>query len=232
MNQDAFPVLQVPWAAGDRCRLEVAQGAEAEPVATWELEVARGGEESWLLTSRVVAHAPAGAPSEPPSEETCTVEAHKTTLAPLRVEYLFRHGSRQATYEAVYGEGKARIRADVGGERRTAEVVLPDPPYFDNEQFVMVLRALPLAVGFETTLNTIITKIGSKMPVSIRVVKTEDLVVPAGSYRCWVVELKGVGQRAWIACDPPRQLVRFTNEDAKTDSRLVDHVGGLPPGRP
>jgi hypothetical protein len=229
MNQDAFPALQVPWAAGDRCRLEVAGGAEAKPVATWELEVARGGEESWLLTSRVVAHVRAGGP-EPSSEETCTVEAHKTTLAPLRVEYLLRHGSGQATYEAVYGEGKARIRAEIDGERRTAEVVLPEPPYFDNEQFVMVLRALPLAVGFATTLNTIVTKVGSKMPVTIHVVKMESLVVPAGPYRCWVVELKGHGQRAWIACDPPRQLVRFTNEDAKTDARLVDHVGGLSPG--
>lgn len=221
--------LRVPWHPGEFCRLEVVQGAEGEVAAIWEMQADLGGESSWLLRSGVTTEGVSPSPGQEGGtvfEEWCTVETDALTLLPRRVHYRRRHGARQVTYTAVYAEEKVRIEADLrgtagGGRAATAEIVLPPPPYFDNEQFVPVLRALPLSEGFQATISTIITKSGSKIPVTVEVSGKEQLTVPAGTYQCWVVELKGMGQKAWVACEPPHEPVRFTNEDAKTDSRLT-----------
>ncbi|MEO7318601.1 MAG: hypothetical protein ABIZ56_06410 [Chthoniobacteraceae bacterium] len=66
-----------------------------------------------------------------------------------------------------------------------------DKRVFDNESVAHLMRRLPLAMGYKTTVPVIAT-LGSSavIPVGIEVMKKELLEVPAGKFECFKVKLK------------------------------------------
>ncbi|HCW51109.1 MAG TPA: hypothetical protein DGR79_03440 [Clostridiales bacterium] len=196
------------------------QGEGGPIIGDWTMRVESVPEgEGWLLVSSL------NIPSAPYSLNT-TVRVGAEDLLPVHVDFELLNFQGTVTYTAEYGEGKVAVDADVRGEPQSFEIRLPDSPYFDNEQFIMTLRAMPLADGWSATLNNIITATASKRAVRVEVVRREDLTVPAGTYSCWVVELVGASQRVWIAVDWPYPIVKFVNDS----SRLVALLESYEPG--
>ncbi len=214
----AAPVtLTAPWLAGEKSVLEVKDGSGGH-IGDWTMGVEAGAAgEAWVLTNLNTGN----------GSEWSAVHVG-ADLVPLRIDYELKDaaGEAVATLQGVYSGGKLAITAKVRGQDQTATVKLPAPPYFDNEQFVTTLRALPLAEGFQTVLNDIVSKNGAKTQLTAAVTGRETVTVPAGTFDCWIVELRGANQRAWIAAAPPRQLVKYTNDAAKTVSELKEYTPG------
>jgi hypothetical protein len=96
--------------------------------------------------------------------------------------------------------------------------VLGDPiaaaisgPAVDVEQSIFLLRRLPLAVGFKTTLKSRPLTLASKVksPVEVMVTGIEAVTTPAGKFNCYRLEMKGIGQTMWIGVEGARPLVKI-----------------------
>lgn len=189
-------------------------------VGQWEMGVAAGGGgQGWVLTSRMTF---------PQGSEFWTVHV-APDLTPTLTEFERRDEADKvvATLKAAYGDGKVVVTARTSGQDQPpVEVKLPAPPYFDNEQFAATLRALPLAEGWKATLNDINTRKASKAQIQFAVSGKETVTVPAGTFECWVVELVGMNQKAWIAVAPPNQLTQYESAAAKLRMALVEYTPG------
>ena len=84
-------------------------------------------------------------------------------------------------------------------------------PAIDIEQSVFLMRRLPLAVGFKTTLNTQPFTLASKVksPVEMAVTGIEAVQTVAGKFNCYRVAMPVIGQTFWIGVESARPLVKF-----------------------
>lgn len=84
-------------------------------------------------------------------------------------------------------------------------------PAVDIEQSVFLMRRLPLAPGFKTTLNTQPFTLASKVksPVEIAVTGVEAVQTTAGRFNCYKVTMPAIGQTFWIGVEGARPLVKF-----------------------
>ena len=84
-------------------------------------------------------------------------------------------------------------------------------PAIDIEQSVFLMRRLPLAPGFKTTLNTQPFTLASKVksPVEIAVTGIEAVQTVAGKFNCYKLEMRAIGQTFWIGVEGARPLVKF-----------------------
>jgi len=210
-------VLSAPWDDGEVSRLEVLAADTGTEIAGWVITMAAAPDGGWVITTEM---------SAPGMTEVSSVHVRAADLLPLSIDYELESAQAQATYTGLYGEEDLVITATVNGEAQSPTVKLPEPPYFDNEQVVPTLRAMPLAEGWETALNIVGSKSATKGRITVKVAGREEVTVPAGTFDCWKVELVGMEQAAWISVDPPHQLVRYENTRAKTLSRLVDYLPG------
>lgn len=213
--------LEAPWAAGEFSRLEIVNTDTGAKIADWEFGVeAEAGGQGWVLVS--LTRVPQGT-------DRAAVHVSTGDLTPSLVEFEFRDekGLIVATGRAVYSDGKVLIASRSSGQDQPAATVkLPGLPYFDNEEIVFTLRALPLAEGWQATLNDVVSRSAGKTQVRVTVSGQETVSVPQGTYECWVVAMPALAQKAWIAVEAPHQLVQYANEAAKTLSKLVEYRPG------
>jgi len=210
-------VLTAPWGDGEMSRFEVVNSDTGASLVDWVISIAAASDGGWVITLETSAQA---------TREFSSVHVAAGTLLPLSIEYSLESPQVNATYTGIYQEEDLVISATVNGETQNPTVKLPGPPYFENEQFVATLRALPLAEGWERSLNIIVSRTASKASLPVKVAAREQVTVPSGTFDCWKVELAGTGQAAWINVEAPHQLVRYENVPAKTVSELVEYQPG------
>lgn len=100
--------------------------------------------------------------------------------------------------DATYGPQGVTITSGANETRLDDEAVL-----FDNEQSLHLMRMLPLAPGYETTLRLLPTWTGQILDVGLEVTAEETCRVPAGDFACHRVELD-LGQITWVSTDAKR----------------------------
>ena len=98
-------------------------------------------------------------------------------------------------------------------------------PAIDLQQSVFLMRRLPLAVGYKTTMPTTSFTLGQKVPKQFELAVTgiEAVQVTAGKYNCYKVSVSPLGQTFWIAVDGSRPLVKF--QSGKVEADLVKMWG-------
>ncbi len=144
-----------------------------------------------------------------------------STLLPVRQE-AHLDGNRVVTL--VYGGGQA-VGADIapGRSPHTFNMAVPDSAYTAGS-IDLLLRALPLAAEYRTTVPVYFPADQALFPLPIRVVGRETIVTRAGrAADCWLVAADfpgGVTEQFWIetqdhtmvrilAHDSPTSLVRY-----------------------
>ena len=121
----------------------------------------------------------------------------------------------QGTIEirAEYHQGGATIEVVSAGGTQRAELVLP-PVYYANDQFLLLLRALPFADGYRGFL-TLVPSQGNppQIPTTVTVVGQETVTTPLGPIRAWRVEadFNGNKQDLWYGVEGPHYLVKYDN---------------------
>ncbi|MFO8059551.1 MAG: hypothetical protein R6U70_02690, partial [Bacillota bacterium] len=175
-------------------------------------------EEDWLIIKEQIIGS---------NSEITEVLATGDELLPRSTDFSASlEGQQLATYNAEYTEDRVFLEASRPDGPQSAEIRLPSPPYYDNEQFIALLRTLPLEDGFQQKLNLIITRSGSKTEITVRVVGEETVSTPVGQIPAWKVELVGAGQYGWYETEAPHRLVRYYNVNAETTTLLTDYSGG------
>ncbi len=206
--------ISVPWRSGEVSVLQLTQHGEAVGTITLEADLVDG---YWRLVSRTEV---------PEFTEEVHIHCDARTLTPSVVEYSVKAGGTEVTYTATYGDDSVDIGALRAGEKSDHQVKLPTGSYFDNEQFTMLLRALPLAEGFRSSLDLIVTRSATKAQVEVEVVGRELLDTGVGTIEAWKVELKGAGQFGWVEIESPHRLLGYENVGAATMSVLREYDPG------
>jgi len=68
---------------------------------------------------------------------------------------------------------------------------------YDNEQAIQLMRRLPYAEGYKTSLKFLTSLGGRVVPVELEVTKRESVEVPAGRFDCFRVGACKHVHRQW-----------------------------------
>ena len=119
--------------------------------------------------------------------------------------------------ETEYGPGQATIGTTpaAGGDPQIKTLPL-QPDTLDNDQVLQAQRALPLAEGYGTSYVNLVPITASAIDSTFRVVGTETLTVPAGTFATWRAEMKAGGgtHDVWYGQAPPYPMVQYRNRSS------------------
>ena len=184
----------VPWVDGERQQLTLTLGGGLV-IGTMELRadlVESAGGKAWRVGRRMHGG----------GDMLSSVDVDPESFRPLTSYW--KH-TLLGEASAVFKTGEVQITA-TGKEPQT---VRPDKAVYDNEEFMHMMRRLPLQVGYKTTIPTITTLGGGVViPVGLEVTAKETIEVPAGKFDCFKVPLD-ISQTFWITDDAHRYLVKF-----------------------
>ena len=124
----------------------------------------------------------------------------------------------------VTEQGTIDVRAEFHPGGATVEVIdrngtvrnqltLPQI-YYANDQFLVILRALPFAEGYQGSLQLVPSQGAlTNVPTVVTVNSKEDVVTPLGTIPCWRVtaayEGSAVQQTIWYSVAAPNNLVKY-----------------------
>jgi tetratricopeptide (TPR) repeat protein len=192
----AVALLPAPWADGEELKMDIKFptgykiGAAHYTVDAGETN----GQKIWRLGMALSVGIFQGSRSE--------VEAD--SFKPLHCRW--KHsliGEADTTYFPGYAEVKLKGKDEV--KKVELEGVI-----YDNEEAAELIRRLPLATNYSTTLR-ILTGLGGGniIPIKIEVTGIDTVKVPAGTFESYRVELQTVHQTFWYSTDAHHYIVKF-----------------------
>lgn len=211
------PEICIPWQNGEITVMEVSR--EGELIFYEESRIAMEG--SLLLFTVEYQFA-----AEPLVRR---IYMDQETLLPRRNETHFSTAAgKKSRLEVLYGEKEITLEKSIGqgGEDAIVKAPLPASPFFDDDQFPLLVRTLPLEEGWKGKLRLFVPATARTATVNLEVVRREEITVPAGTFDCHVVELADLARWAWVGVDSPHYLVKCVNEVAGTLSELVECYSG------
>jgi hypothetical protein len=191
-----FKLLAAPWNDGEVLEYEMRMG-KSTVLGVQVLSVEAGvaeGRPAWLMKSATCLAAS--------QTQFSRVSAERDTMRPIssawRVPLL---GDAKAAYQE-----KTAVIETKDKPPRTIELSTRS---FDNEEWLWLLRRLPFATGYRTSLESVAIITGGQVPITVEVIGQEDVETPAGKFRTWKVQLQPVNQTFWFATDGERPMVKY-----------------------
>lgn len=135
------------------------------------------------------------------------------TLAPVSEVRSVITESGTIEIRAEFHDGGATIQTISPAGTKQAQLNLP-PVYFANDQFLMLLRALPFAPNYRGSLAVVPSQ-GDPAYITTTVTVTgqEKVSTVNGDVNCWRVEARFEGsdtpQVLWYGVDAPHYLVKY-----------------------
>jgi hypothetical protein len=192
----AMPLMPAPWVDGEEQQLDIKFPSGFKlGTACYRVNAGEAnGQKIWRLSSRLFAG----------TQQASRVEVEAESFKPLHCWWKI---SLIGQVEVTYLPGQAELKT--AGKDEVKKVDLTGV-VFDNEEAAQLLRRLPLAPDYQTTLR-IFTGLGggSTIPLGIKVAAQEKVEVPAGTFDCYKVELSPVNQTFWCSTDAHHYLVKF-----------------------
>jgi len=201
-------LLPVPWTDGEEMRMVFKfQSGYVVGASSYTVNlVEANGRKIWSVRSRTFTGAQA----------VSRVEVDAETFKPI---HSFWKHSLIGEADATYLPGAAELK--VKGKDEPKKVSLEGTVY-DNEQAIQLMRRLPFAEGYKTSLKFLPSLGGMVLLVELEVIKRETVEVPAGRFDCFKVELN-IGQTFWYSADAPRYLVKLEAGGAIAELAEVRH---------
>jgi hypothetical protein len=192
----AMPLQPVPWVDGEEMQLDIKfptgfkLGTACYGVNAGETN----GQKIWRLRSHLYAG----------SQQSSRVEVEADSFKPIHCRWRI---NVIGVADVTYSGSMAKLRTFPKDESR--EIDLGGVAY-DNEEVTQLMRRLPLADGYKTTLR-IFTGLGGGNIISLetKVAAQEKVETPAGTFDCYKVELGTVNQTFWYSTDAHHYLVKF-----------------------
>jgi hypothetical protein len=212
---NAAVLLPAPWVDGEELWLDV------KFPSGFKLGVARytvaadavNGRNIWRLGSHLFAGV----------QQWSRVEVEADSFKPIHSRW--KHtliGDADTTYTPGHAEVKMKGKDEIKKVELTGV-------FYDNEEAIQLMRRLPLATNYNTTARIFVSLGGgSVLPIRLDVAGLEKVVVPAGTFDCYRVELS-IKQTFWYSADEHRYLVKFEGGGVVAELTGVhQHTAGEP----
>jgi len=184
---------------------------DLQPLSTkYASRVEMGGQKvaemtmSTEITERDGAWVVTGSMNSPMGQATDTVTLVKGSLVPTKRSV--SQGPMTIDYEMKGGKAVGQMK--MGGDPKPFEVDLGGDVFADGAGAYEVMAALPLAEGYETAFRNFDVQSQKPKVVQLKVVGSESVTVPAGSFDAFKVEATSPddGQKStfWVAKDTRR----------------------------
>ena len=209
---EGLPLGPVPWVDGEalQMRMRFATGVDLGGLVYTAASAKRDGRKIWRVGSRTIVGAMLG---------MSRVDADWDTFRPIDSVF---NNSVIGDYAIKYSPTQRTITLQ-GSMGKSTQTIDDSELAYDNEQAVDVIRRLPLAPGYKTTLPVIGIG-GEKVKIPIDVQGKEMVQVPAGKFECFKVYLGPVNQTFWYATDPHRYLVKFEANVVAAELTSIDQI--------
>ena len=212
------------WADGEVSSYRVTN-REGRIVGTATFQVQRGlewaEEDGWTLYREIID---AGV------SERATIEMQPGGYRPLYSHLVRTGGGGKQVVQARISGGQVEIALTNRQGATVYERVQVPSDIRDERSLLLILRALPLAQGYATRINSFLPIVGKMERVALQVRRAESVTVPAGAFDTWVVELKTNERttRAWVAQTAPFPVVKFIDGRSQATFELTDFSAGSP----
>ena len=176
---------------------------------TASTEVKKEGN-SLVVTDR--AKTPMGEATDVATLDAVTLELQKRSLS---------QGPMSISFEVK--DGKATGELKMGGDPKPMSVDLGGPLFADGPGTYQVIAALPLADGYATSFRNLDVQSQKGKVVQLKVVGSESVTVPAGTFDTLKVELSSEdGQKTtvWVAKDS-HKAVKFSSVVPRMNGAVV-----------
>jgi hypothetical protein len=200
-------VSTIPWNASETARYRLLQGDEVK--GTGDLELLQEADGTRITQNFAFVEA----------QITDVVEAFvdSETLRPRSVERVINGPEGERSCQAVYDSGTVTINQQAEEDERSDQLTVP-PEHYDSWSDLYLWRTIEFFEGNEVRYVDVSTCSLARpdmfSPV-LRVIRIEDVEVPAGNFRAWRLEFRAEGrtQRVWYADTETKPLVRYDNGD-------------------
>ena len=192
----AMALMPAPWVDGEEMQLDI-KFPTGYKIGSASYRVYAGeanGQKIWRLASELWAV----------TQQSSRVEVEADSFKPIHCRWKIGViGEADVTYSGSL----ARLKTT--GKDEAREIDLSGVVY-DNEEVIQLMRRLPLAPDYKTTLR-VFTGLGGGNVIGLeaKVTGQEKVEVPAGSFDCYKVELSMVQQTFWYSTDAHHYLVKF-----------------------
>jgi len=145
------------------------------------------------------------------------VAASANTLAPSTVTRVVNGPDGRRTWDVTYDASKVTVVQEDEDDERTDTIDIPKTSY-DTWTDLFLWRTLDFKEGYEVKYEAVVTADFTKpdvISIVLKVTGLETVSVPAGAFEAWRLEVRSGGrtQKAWIANDGQRTLVRYDNTE-------------------
>ena len=196
-----------PWQSGEQHSFALTD-VDGKPAGTANFMISAGvddaGERLWVIERTVDAQG---------DQETIRVKVEESGFRP-HSSYLERSSvggteSVDAQYRGSDVDMTLYSKQNIMSVQR---MQIPSDAR-DTATLPMLVRALPLAKGYATELNSFLPIVGLLDRVTVRVTGEEDVTAPVGTYKTWVVEIDmgDSKSKAWVAQVAPFPLIKYVD---------------------
>ena len=222
-------VARIPFACGESARYDL-QELDGTLVAEASFDVLCEGDTLLLEQSLRAAESRTGDGGHG-AQDLSHVVADSGTLLPVSSSREATREDEQERWSAAYAPDLSAVaftHETPAGETEERELRLRRGAY-DNESALWLWRALDLTGEYDGQYVSVSAVNQSQITVRLTVVRRERVEVPAGAFDAWRLHVRsGRATRvAWIAVDPPHQLVQWDN--GSEIFRLLSYQAGSRP---
>lgn len=191
-----------PWQDGEESTYLLSSNGSPAGAATFSVTSGVEAGAGWTLRRE---SAGAG------GQEVAVVEVGESSYRPLTSTLVRVLPDGVEQVRATYESGEVSLELVTRQNNVTYNKVNVPTDARDQRTLPFLIRTLPLAKGYATTLNTFLPYTGRLERVALQVEAQETIEVPAGSYDTWRVRLKAPEREmvAWVGVDAPHPLVRL-----------------------
>jgi hypothetical protein len=156
-------------------------------------------------------------------QQLSSVEVDADSFKPLHSRW--KH-TLLGDVDTVYNAGHAQLKFKGKDETKTIDL---EGIVYDNEEVVQLMRRLPLATNYSTSIKILSSLAGGTLlPLKIEVAGIDKVQVGAGTFDCYRVELS-IKQTFWYSTDEHHYLVKFEAGGVVAELAAIDRIT---PGQP
>jgi len=184
-------LLPVPWVDGEEQTYDVKlpSGVKISALRYSVAAVHGDGPKAWRFGYRM-------------GSQLSWTEVDATSLKPIHsLIKSMDYGEIDTTFAA----GRIVLRTKGKNEPFEKEI---SGRVFENDSVLQLIRCLPLAAGYRTTLPVFSSPVHDVLPLKLKVSGPEKVQVPAGTFDCFKVEMN-IKQTCWYSADAHRYLVKI-----------------------
>ena len=202
-----FALAATPWSAGEATVYQVTDiNGAAAGTARYTLTMGAGenSPESWTIQREIMAQG---------TTEVVVVVVSQNGLRPQSSLLTRINKDGQQIVQSTYGsDGVDTVLTSVQNITTYDHFNVPSDA-LDVDTVLQVVRALPLAEGYATRLNSFGTTTGRVERVTVQVIQQELVTTPAGDFDTWQVALETPTTKtsAWIGRNDARLLVKYVD---------------------